>query len=45
MFFEQNGSEHCGGCNYFKWFTKDMIIERRCVIVEIEERGLWHYKD
>jgi len=36
VFFEQSGSEHFGGCNYFKWFTEDKIEERGGDIVKIE---------
>jgi len=26
---EQSGSDQCGGCNYFKWFTDNEIDEEK----------------
>jgi len=36
---EQSGSDQCGGCNYFKWFTDNEIEEKGWGSQKIEEMG------
>ncbi|QCE03593.1 hypothetical protein DEO72_LG8g1618 [Vigna unguiculata] len=35
----KSGSDQCGGCNYFKWFTDNEIEEKGWSSLKIEEMG------